>query len=191
MKKRSVVLMALFAAICLAFGLAACAPEDPEWKSDGTSHWHASAFGLGNTKDKAAHTYVNGVCSVCNYAHKDHTFGNWEQTQAPTCTESGMQKHICSVCSHEESEPAQPLGHEFSAENRCVRYEECGTKWEYTDGLVFELNENTDAYTVSGIGAASGDVVIPYGYNGKFVTAIAQGAFGTVPPLRGSSYPTA
>lgn len=62
--------------------------------------------------------------------------------------------------------------HIYTAENKCSV---CGDEWEYTEGLEYELKG--DVYAVKGIGTASGDIVLPYGYQGKFVTEIADNAF--------------
>ncbi len=106
-----------------------------------------------------------------------------------TCTEAGTLDYWrCSRCHKdfideegtaeiEEYETNVPLGHEFTAENKCVRYDKCKTAWEYTEGLTYNLNWDNSSYSVSGIGTASGDIVIPYGYQGKFVTWIEYNAF--------------
>ncbi len=105
-----------------------------------------------------------------------------------TCTEAGTLDYWkCSRCNKdfideegtaeiEEYETEVPLGHEFTAENKCVRYDTCKTVWEYTDGLTYSLNWENN-YSVTGIGTASGDIVIPYGYQGKPVTSIGEHAF--------------
>lgn len=41
---------------------------------------------------------------------KDHSYSENEYT-APTCTESGISRHICGVCGYEETVTSQPLGH--------------------------------------------------------------------------------
>lgn len=40
-----------------------------------------------------------------------HTWGDWTETKAATCTETGSRKHTCSVCDKTESEPLAALGH--------------------------------------------------------------------------------
>ncbi len=66
-------------------------------------------------------------------------------------------------------------GHTFTAENKCS---ECGAEWEYTEGLYYAENGN-GTYSVSGIGPEREEsrVVIPYGHDGKAVTAIGEEAF--------------
>ena len=66
-------------------------------------------------------------------------------------------------------------GHVFTAENKCSV---CGAEWEYTEGLSYA--ENGDGtYSVSGIDPEREEshVVIPYGHDGKAVTAIGAEAF--------------
>ena len=65
----------------LLFGMVACkhsteAPEAPEphqhtfateWTSDETNHWHAATCGHDVTDSKAEHSFVNEVCTICEY----------------------------------------------------------------------------------------------------------------------------
>ena len=73
----------------------------------------------------------------------------------------------------EEKEPEHI--HTFTVDNVCS---ECGEKWEYTEGLNYMLAEGfegvVDAHEVYYVvdeledpKALVGDIVIPYGYNGK------------------------
>lgn len=67
-----------------------------------------------------------------------------------------------------------PHKHTYGADNICSG---CGDEWQYSEGLEYMLNEDNQSYYVSWIGTATGDIVIPYGYNGKFVTVIGMEAF--------------
>ena len=72
----------------------------------------------------------------------------------------------------EEKAPSgddETCAHQYTADNVCSL---CGGKWEFTEGLTYELDEATDTYRVLQIQKASGDVVVPYGYQGKSVTAV-------------------
>ena len=44
-----------------------------------------------------------------------HTFGDWTETKAATCTEKGTEKHVCSVCKAEEIRDTDALGHDWDA----------------------------------------------------------------------------
>ncbi len=80
--------------------------------------------------------------------------------------------------------------HTYTVDNVCSG---CGDKWEYTEGLQYELCEGVegflDAHEVGYLvqapdeGGLTGDIVIPYGYNGKWVTTIGNGGFCDLPDV--------
>ncbi len=76
--------------------------------------------------------------------------------------------------------------HIYTAENVCSV---CGAKWEYTEILNYEFDRETDSYIVSNNSFANGDIVIPYGVNGKFVTRIKVYAFKGCTGLTGITIP--
>lgn len=80
-----------------------------------------------------------------------------------------------TACGGDKEENADHV-HTYTVENVCA---ECGKKWEFTKGLAYKLNEETDTYTVTGIGdyAFRGRITVPYGYQGKAVTAVGNVAF--------------
>lgn len=43
----------------------------------------------------------------------EHTFGEWERTKEPTCTEEGIEVRTCSVCGEKEIRKVPPLGHDY------------------------------------------------------------------------------
>ena len=62
---------------------------------------------------------VSEVCTVCGEVISStvlpatgHTFGEWEETKAPTCTEPGEETRTCS-CGATESRPVDALGHSY------------------------------------------------------------------------------
>ena len=75
--------------------------------------------------------------------------------------------------------------HSFGADNVCAG---CKEVWHYTEGLEYTLQSN-NTYCVVGIGEASGDVVIPYGYNGLAVAAVENSAFNGCSLLTGIVIP--
>ncbi len=85
----------------------------------------------------------------------------------------------------EEQKPEEHK-HSYTAENVCSV---CGEKWEYTEGLEYTPDKKTDTYIVTGIGTASGNVVLPYGHEGKSVTAIGDHAFYDCKKLTGITIP--
>ena len=42
-----------------------------------------------------------------------HTYGEWEVSVQPTCTEKGLKQRFCTVCGHCESKPLTALGHDY------------------------------------------------------------------------------
>ncbi len=63
--------------------------------------------------------YTTYTCARCKDSYKDnytnptgkHTYGNWTQTKAATCTAKGSEKHVCTVCKAEETREISALGH--------------------------------------------------------------------------------
>ncbi len=66
----------------------------------------------------ADHTYDNDCDSLCNICNTSritaHIFGDWATTKNATCTGSGNQRRICSICSMFEDKVIEALGHSFS-----------------------------------------------------------------------------
>jgi len=50
-------------------------------------------------------------CSVTVNVLCNHSYGNWSQTSAPTCTVDGQQQRSCSVCGNVETKKIDALGH--------------------------------------------------------------------------------
>ena len=46
---------------------------------------------------------------------EEHSFGDWTVTQAPTCTQPGTEKRVCTVCGFAEYHDLDPLGHDYAA----------------------------------------------------------------------------
>ena len=84
-----------------------------EWSADDSNHWHAATCGHSEKKDEAAHTYENGVCTVCQYTHENHAFGNWSITKQSTCIENGYKERVCSVCNKTEKETLPLEAHSY------------------------------------------------------------------------------
>ena len=45
---------------------------------------------------------------------EEHSFGDWTVETEPTCTESGQQKRVCTVCGFTEREELAALGHDYA-----------------------------------------------------------------------------
>ncbi len=113
-----------------------------DWSSDATNHWHAAICDKKDecasaTADLAAHTFADGVCSVCGYTEEaphEHNYVNGKcecgaedpdyvptctehaysinVTKEATCTEEGEKTFTCTVCGHSETQTVAPLGHD-------------------------------------------------------------------------------
>ena len=69
-----------------------------------------------------------------------HSFLEWEQTYAPTCTEAGQEYRVCSECGEIEFREAAPLGHDFK-NGVCTR---CGEREAVT--VIHFTDVKDDAY---------------------------------------------
>ena len=58
---------------------------------------------------KGEKTFLYDMTDVCI----THTFGEWITVKAATCTETGSEKRVCSVCGAEETRTIAALGHKF------------------------------------------------------------------------------
>jgi len=57
------------------------------------------------------------TCSVCGATEGNalgHSFGEWEITTAPTCTQDGVQTRKCSACEETETETIAAKGHSMT-----------------------------------------------------------------------------
>lgn len=62
-------------------------------------------------------TVTNAVKSITFGVEpcENHDWGDWVETQAPTCTKTGVKKHTCSVCGETETQDIDALGHDYEA----------------------------------------------------------------------------
>ncbi|MDE7395540.1 MAG: leucine-rich repeat domain-containing protein [Clostridiales bacterium] len=103
-----------------------------------------------------------------------HSYGEWQVVTPATCTEDGVKKHTCSVCSHEETDVIAAAGHAYNVGEICTV---CGSS-KYTQGLLYELNADNVSYGVAGIDIETDtELNIAPTYRGLPVTAIWDEAF--------------
>lgn len=112
-------------------------------------------------KGTAAETYVNSPAGNKLTFHaidgKDHTFGEWQTVQNPTCTEKGLKKHTCTICHAERTQAVDATGHiwdngkvtlEATEKAEGVKTYTCtvcnATKTETIAKLVSSKNNNSD-----------------------------------------------
>ncbi len=100
--KRKNLLTVVFVLLSCVLVFAACAPApeehthtySKEWSSNAAEHWHAATCEHTDLKE--------GV--------EAHTFGAWAETKAPTATEMGEKRRVCSVCNYTEKQEVAALG---------------------------------------------------------------------------------
>ena len=105
------------------------------------------------------------TCSACGKTEGDALSHNWQEA---TCTEP----KTCSVCSATEGAAE---GHSF-VNKKCTTCNE----WQYTAAKYFYfIPENDGSYSImaADVNNMPAEVVIPSSYEGKPVTAIAEGGF--------------
>lgn len=182
MTERSVIsVVAILAAIVLAFGMAAtaCGHEHTfasAWETDATHHWHAATCEHADEKaDLGEHVPAAPVR---------------ENEIAATCTADGSYDEVvyCADCHYEidREEKTIVAAHSYGEDNIC---KVCGHS-RATEGLLFTLNGDERSYTCSGIGTAEGaEIYIPAEYDGKPVTGIREYAFDGLSALTSIAIP--
>ncbi len=158
-KKISVMLLAMLAALCLCLALAACG-------------------GNGGT---GGQEIEQGGSQGGQEGPGGSQGGSQGSQEGPGGSQGGSQGSQESPGGSQGEEGGDPPAHvhTYTVENVCSG---CGEKWEFTEGLEYQLDAETDTYTVTGIGTALDTVetlalVIPYGYQSKSVTSIGNSAF--------------
>ena len=117
------------------------------------------------------------TCLDCNETRTEtiaatgHKWDEGEITTAATCTEDGVMTFTCPNCNETRTETI-PAGHVI-VDGVCTV---CG-ELIYTVGLEYELSSDKTYYIVTGIGTASGDIIIPDTHEGLPVTYIGYYAF--------------
>ena len=101
-----------------------------------------------------------------------HNWNDGEVTTAATCTTDGVMTYTCLACDETRTEIIPATGHNF-VDDVCLV---CGEKF-YTEGLEYTLSSDESYYIVTGIGTASGDIIIPDTHEGLPVKEIGSAAF--------------
>ncbi len=99
---------------------------------------HAFGDGVVTEPTCGGKGYTTYTCANCGGTKTDsetpalsHTYGEWAETKAPTCTEKGEKQKVCSVCpetaeGHILSEEIPALGHTYTSEVFAPSYTEGG-----------------------------------------------------------------
>lgn len=105
----------------------------------------------------------------------DHVYGPWQTVENSTCVTKGKRKRTCTVCGNSETREADTLPHDFDTQNVC---KVCNFALKFNDHLEYTPSADGNSYILSGRGEnATTEVVVPYYYEGKPVTEIADECF--------------
>jgi len=102
-----------------------------------------------------------------------HAWGEWQVETEATCQSLGKETRTCN-CGESETRTIPATGHHYNTDNICI---DCNTELQYSNSLLYELNQEENAYTVVGMSEMTTVVVIPNYYKGLPITCIAEGAF--------------
>lgn len=131
-----------------------------DWTFDTTSHWH-----------RATCSHADAVSG-----QEKHTYGDWTQIRAATCTRQGLRAHTCTACGYEEQQAVRTLSHEYAGDTCtvCGSYSPAFFEEHASQGLLFDpLNG-----TISGLGTCTDtEIVIPMTYGGLQITGIVTNVF--------------
>lgn len=99
----------------------------------------------------------------------EHSWGEWEQTSAPTCTQKGTETRVCITCEASESRDVEMLEHSYIAEvtkPSCTEKGyttytcDCGDR--YVDDEISATGHSWDKGKVSKMASTSADGIITY-----------------------------
>lgn len=111
---------ALLITACKSEGTPASTTEKPE-----TTCNHVEVLDAGTAATCTESGMTDGShCSICGATIKEqtviqptgHSFGEWAEIKAATCTEAGEQEHTCATCGHTEKQEIEALGHALPEE---------------------------------------------------------------------------
>jgi hypothetical protein len=139
--------------------------------------------------DKAATCTEDGSrytkCTVCEATLTTetipalgHDYSEWTVVKEATCTTDGMEARLCERDNFTEGRTVEKMGHNY-VNNICTVCGEYDPNYsdEYTEGLIFTLNDKGTEYSVTGYSQSTPKVIIPAIYKGLRVTSIGDKAF--------------
>ncbi len=105
---------------------------------------------------------------------KGHSWGDWETVDAPNCSDSGLQRHVCKVCKAVELNEISPnANHDWEETYTIVRQPTC----EY-EGQRYKKCKNCDAVTDSEtIPPLQHDLLPAERYDDKAPTCTEDGSY--------------
>lgn len=148
-------------------------------------------------------SFTNGSYANLGKIGCPHSYSAWSAGATPTCTSLGYNVRTCSDCGETDYEFLPAKGHNVSEYSHtlsmhsffcsdCGLYiqeehafdgntcKKCGYEADYTVGLNYAYDEETDGYTVERTFTEqmnANKIVVPAEYRNKPVTAIGNNAF--------------
>jgi uncharacterized repeat protein (TIGR02543 family) len=87
-------------------GMSATAPaETPTRECDDEKHYTFSVW------DKDFSAVTENLTVTAQFADEEHTYDEWDVTEAATCIKEGSQTHSCTFCGYTETEAIVSAGH--------------------------------------------------------------------------------
>lgn len=145
------------------------------WSNDATNHWHSPKCNdTKEVKDKAQHTYVNNVCTVCGYempnSHEHSWYTAWSNDEtyhwhSPKCNDTKEVKdkakhnyvdYVCATCGYNRIPDAIYLPQ--------TDFEDVGAKFKSVVAPLYDAAEMILQNLVS-----SGDVGFRNGHNPRII----------------------
>jgi hypothetical protein len=110
-----------------------------------------------------------------------HTWGEWEETKAASCTEAGSRKHVCTVCKEVETEEIPVTSHKLTKVEKVPEtceadgneeYWECETCHKLFSDAEGKTETTKEAVTIA---AKGHDYAVTYTWSADYTTCTAEG----------------
>lgn len=155
------------------YDLYSCTCGQTQQRNPVQSLGHSLTYKVTSAATCAKEGSETGTCSTCgaNFVRSipktAHTYGAYKFNNDATCTKDGTESATCSGCGKKDTRTVvgSKTAHNFSG-GVCSN---CGAK---DDASGLEFTDYGTYSEVTGIGTASGDIVVPATHNGLPVTGI-------------------
>ncbi len=112
-------------------------------KADGhDAYWYCSRCGKYFT-DSTAGTETTPAAHIVNHSTVAHTWGDWTEKTAPTCTTIGKDERTCSVCGLVETRDVPVIAHDYTGDVVTYNNGTHAHKCKYGCGMVGPIESCT------------------------------------------------
>ena len=109
-------------------GATVSVPANSTKAPDATNHYSYSWTPSVSTTANANVTYTESLKTV------PHSWSEWTQTKAPTCTAEGLKQRECTECGYVESDTVKENGHKAAdAVNESIKESDCTAEGSYDE----------------------------------------------------------